>query len=173
MRADSPFLFVLLLLGCDPVEEDLAGKLVRVEVTTQASDCSPARFSGDAGVQFFGERDDGGVVFTMGQQAQYGPTVDGGVLESVQRQLIPSPNQGRAAVGDGAGCEGSFSAWERSGTGLVLTQQWPGGDTCPMGPIWLPRKTCTTTRLYDFTEVGTCQLRCVRLSISGEVECTC
>ncbi len=163
----------LLVASCDAVEDDLAGKLVRVEVTTQSTDCTPARFRGDAGIQFFGEREDGGLVFTMGQNAQYGPTIDGGVLESVQRQLVPAPNNGRAAVGEGAGCEGSFSDWERTVDGVRLTQSWPGGNTCPMGPIWLPSKACTTTRLYTFTEVGTCQLRCVRISTSGEVDCAC
>ncbi len=163
----------LLLLSCDAVEEDLPGKLVRVEVTTQSTDCIPARFSGDAGVQFVGERDDGGLVFTMGQNVQYGPTIDGGALESVQRQLVPSPNNGDATVGEGDGCAGSFSAWERTVDGVSLSQTWPGATTCPSGPIWLPSKACTSTRLYTFTEVGTCQLRCVRISTSGEVDCSC
>ncbi len=181
MKAGSPFLFMknllttllVLFVGCDAVEEELAGKLMRVEVTIEDSDCAPARFRGDAGIQFFGERPDGGLVFTMGQNAQYGPTIDGGVLESVQRQLIPAPNDGRASVGEGLGCDGSFSNWERSIEGVRVTQSWPGADTCPMGPIWLPSKGCTTTRRYSFTEVGTCQLRCVRISTSGEVDCTC
>lgn len=165
---------LLLLAGCvDATEEDLPGKLVRVEVLTSADACRPARFSGDAGVQFFGERPDGGLVFTMGQQAQFGPTPDGGSLESVQRQLIPAPNAGRATVGDEPGCEGSFSAWERTSDGLSLSQEWPGQDTCPSGPVWLPFKACTSTRGYVFTEVGTCQLRCVRISARGEVDCTC
>ena len=162
---------LLLLTACDAVEDDLPGKLVQVEVTTQATDCTPARFTGDAGQQFFGERKDGGLVFTMGQQAQYGPTLDGGTLESVQRQLVPS--SGRSAVGNGPGCEGSFSAWERTGTGFRLIQQWPGADTCPTGPLWLPLRACTSTRLYQFTDLGTCQLRCVRISLSGEIDCAC
>ncbi len=167
------FAAALLFLSCDPVEDDLAGKLVRVEVTTESTDCTPARFSGDAGLQFVGEREDGGLVFTMGQNAQYGPTIDGGALESVQRQLVPGSNNGRVAVGDGAGCEGSFSDWERTSDGLRLLQAWPGGNTCPAGPTWLPSKSCTTARRYTFTEVGTCQLRCVRISTRGEVDCAC
>ena len=163
--------FLLLFAACDAVEDDLPGKLVRVEVTTQSDDCRPARFTGDAGIHFFGEREDGGLVFTMAEQAQYGPTSDGGVLESVQRQV---PTTSRVAVGNGAGCEGSFSNWERTADGVRLSQEWPGGDTCPMGPIWLPFKACSSTRLYSFTEVGACPLRCVKIAPgSGEVECTC
>src|SRR4051812_24631821 len=90
-----PLSFVLMLLvGCEPPPEaDLSGSLVRVEVTTQSSDCRPARFTGDAGTQFFAERADGGLVFTISQQGQYGPTIDGGVLQSAARQVIPAPNE--------------------------------------------------------------------------------
>jgi hypothetical protein len=167
-------LSLMLIAGCSEPEENLDGKLVLVEVVTVSSDCAPARFTGDAGVQFFAEREDGGLVFTMSQEAQYGPTVDGGVLPGNQRQVVPPPNLGVASVGPGEGCTGSFSDWKRAASGLSLQQEWPGGDTCPTGPIWLPRKACATTRLYNFTEVGTCQQRCVRISpISGEVECSC
>ena len=169
-----PIFFLIVLAGCDAVEDDLPGKLVRVEVITQMDGCNPARFVGDAGVQFFGERADGGLVFTMSEQGQYGPIIDGGSLQSVQRQLVPAPNAGRAAVGDGAGCEGSFSAWERTVGGVGVSQEWPGANTCPRGPVWLPLKACVSTRLYNFTEVGACQLRCVRITpASGEVSCAC
>ena len=164
-------LLFLLLTGCDEVEEDLEGKLVRVEVKPQSTDCTPARFTGDAGIQFFGERADGGLVFTMGQHAQYGPTSDGGVLEGVQRQQVPST--GAASVGEGDGCVGSFSEWESTSDGLKLLQEWPGVDGCPSGPIWIPLKACTTTRTFSLTEVGTCQLKCVRISTSGEIDCAC
>lgn len=171
-----PRYLVLLsvLAGCvDSTEEDLAGTLVRVEVVTESDTCTLPRFSGDAGVQFFGERADGGLVFTMAQQAQFGPRLDGGSLESVQRQLIPAPNAGRASVGAEAGCVGSFSSWERTDGGLRLSQEWPGQDTCPSGPLYLPTTPCTSTRGYLFTEVGSCQLRCVRISEKGEVDCGC
>ena len=174
MRAFA--LSFLLIAGCDEHEENLDGVLVQVEVISVSNDCNPARFVGDAGVQFFAERPDGGLVFTMNQQAQYGPPVDGGVLPSAQRQVVPPVDLGRASVGDGQGCIGSFSDWKRTRTtrGVELQQEWPGADTCPTGPTWLPRKACATTRLYNFTEVGTCQLRCVRISqTSGEVECSC
>jgi hypothetical protein len=165
---------LFLLAGCvDATEDDLPGKLVQVEVITTSEDCRPTRFAGDAGVQFFGERADGGLVFTMGQQAQFGPMLDGGSLESVQRQLVPAPNGGRATVGTEARCEGSFSAWERTTEGLQLSQEWPGADACLSGPVWLPFTACASTRRYVFTEVGTCQLRCVRISSRGEVDCVC
>ena len=164
-------LFLLVLLGCDAVEDDLPGKLVQVQVTAQTDGCNLRRFTGDAGVQFFGERADGGFLFTMAEQAQYGPLVDGGALPSVQRQ-VPSP--AKVVVGDEPGCEGTFSAWERTVGGVRLIQVWPGADICPSGPVWLPLKACESTRLYSFTEVGTCQLRCVRIApSSGEVECRC
>lgn len=167
----------LLAVGCvgcvDTTADNLTGKLVRVEVVTSTDDCSPARFSGDAGLQFYGEREDGGVAFTMGQNAQYGPAPDGGVVQSVQQQLIPSPNNGRAVVGNEAGCEGSFSAWELGLGGLHLTQDLPGFDVCPSGPVWLPLKACKSVRSYLFTEVGPCELRCVRISSAGEIECRC
>ncbi len=171
MRLPAVLLAVVLLTACDAIEDDLPGKLVQVEVRTQFTDCTPPRFTGDAGRQFFGERQDGGLVFTMAEQAQYGPTHDGGTLESVQRQLVPST--GRAIVGEGNGCEGAFSLWERTTTGLRLIQEWPGADTCPTGPLWLPQKACTSTRLYFFTDLGTCQLRCVRISSRGEIDCKC
>ena len=92
-------------------------------------------------------------------------------LASVQRQ---SPTSESVAVGDGVGCAGSFSSWKRTATGVEIIQDWPGGDTCPTGPVWLPLKACSSTRRYDFTEVGTCQLRCVRIApASGEVICKC
>ena len=165
--------FLFLSACVDTTEDDLAGQLVQVEVKTLSDDCRLPRFSGDAGVQFFGERSAGVFVFTMGQQAQFGPTTDGGTLESVQRQLIPSPDAGRATLGDGAGCEGSFSNWERIDGGLSLTQTWPGFDTCPSGPLWLPFKACTSTREFIFTELSACQLKCVRISSKGEVDCGC
>lgn len=167
-------LLLALLAGCvESTEDDLAGALVRVDVVAETDTCALPRFTGDAGVQFFGQRADGGFVFTIGQQAQFGPTLDGGSLESVQRQLIPSPNAGRASVGAEADCVGSFSAWERTDAGLRLSQEWPGQDTCPSGPVYLPTKPCTSTRGYLFTEVGACQLRCVRISAKGEVDCEC
>lgn len=167
-------LLLTLLAGCvDATEENLWGSLVRVDVVTTADTCTLPRFTGDAGVQFFGQRPDGGFVFTIAQQAQFGPTWDGGSLESVQRQLIPAPNNGRATVGSESGCEGSFSAWERTDAGLKLSQGWPGQDTCASGPVWLPTKPCDSTREYRFTEVGSCQLRCVVISAKGEVTCDC
>jgi hypothetical protein len=173
MRAIALLSFVLLA-GCEEPEENLDGKLVQVQVVSVSSDCVPARFVGDAGVQFFAERADGGLVFTMGQQAQYGPVIDGGVLQGAQRQVVPPTDLGRAAVGNGEGCVGSFSDWKRTMNGVQLQQEWPGADTCPTGPIWLPTKACATTRVFNFTEVGTCQQRCVRISpTSGEVECSC
>ena len=184
MKADSPFLFpvfamrlliaLLFLAGCvDATEDNLTGKLVRVEVVTVSDGCSPARFSGDAGLQFFGVRDDGGVAFTMGQNAQYGPAPDGGVVQSVAQQLLPPANGGRAVVGNEAGCDGLFSNWALTDAGLDLAQDLPGVDTCPSGPVWLPLKACSSSRSYLFTEVGTCELRCVRISTSGEIECRC
>ena len=129
MRLLIPLLF---LAGCvDTTEDNLSGKLVRVEVVTSSDDCLPARFSGDAGLQFFGEREDGGVAFTMGQNAQYGPAPDGGLVQSVQQQLLPPANNGRAVVGRESGCEGSFSAWERGDAGLNLAQDLPRDGHLP------------------------------------------
>ena len=78
-----------------------------------------------------------------------------------------------ASVGVGASCEGSFSNWERSVDGLRLTQAWPGAHACLAGPAWLPERACTSSRRFLFTSVGTCPLRCVRISSSGEIDCTC
>jgi hypothetical protein len=165
---------LFLLMACiDSTEDDLAGVLVRVDVVTVDDPCNLPRFTGDAGVQYFGERPSGQLVFTMSQQAQFGPLLDGGTLESVQRQVIPSPDAGRANVGEGTGCEGSFSRWERTDGGLLLKQELPGVDSCEAGPRWLPFFGCTVTREFRFTEVGTCQLRCVQLSSKGEVDCGC
>lgn len=171
MRA---LLCLLLIAGCAEPEENFGGSLVRVEVVMISPGCTPSRFTGDAGLQFFGQRPDGGILFTMGQQAQFGPAVDGGVLPGVQRQLIPSPNGGRAQVGTNTACVGTFSNWEPTDAGLRLVQDFPGQHGCPGAPDWLPLNQCSTTRLFNFTEVGTCELRCVRLSgTSGEVECSC
>ncbi len=172
MRNLLPLL--LLLPACqDPIDENLAGKLVRVEVTSSLDECRPARFTGDAGVQFFGVRPDGGVVFTISQQAQFGPMVDGGVLESVQRQILPTPGNGRTNVASGDACVGTFSAWVQLDGGLENAQEWPGIKDCPAGPIWLPVEPCRSTRSFSMTELGDCQLRCVIISAAGEISCDC
>jgi hypothetical protein len=174
VKTGSPFFLVLCvtLLGCESQEEDLAGKLMQVSVSLEASDCAPERFAGDAGVQFFGERADGGVVFTVSLQGQFGPGLDGGTLASSARQIIPG-SKVKTLVGEGAGCEGTFSDWERTGDRVFrITQKWPGGEDCPTGPTWLPAKACTTTRTFSFIELGPCQLRCVRIAPeSGDVDC--
>ncbi len=166
-----PLLWLVLVFpAChDPIEEDLAGKLVRFEVISSSDDCSPLRFTGDAGTQFFGIREDGGVVFTIARQAKYGPRVDGGVLEEVERQLVPSLD---ATLPDYT-CAGKYSNWERTDAGFDLFQEWGGADSCPGGPLWLPRAACSSKRSYLMTELGDCQLRCVQLTVTGEVTCSC
>ncbi len=161
---------LLTLASCDAVEEDLPGVLVRVEVSG-SSNCLPARFTGDAGLQFFGQREDGGLVFTMGTEAQFGPPREGGVLGGVERQV---PSEATTSVGTENSCLGTFSDWRRTDGGLELHQSWPGIDFCVSGPTWLPRVRCSTTRQYLFTEISPCSLRCVRIpSGSSEVECRC
>lgn len=164
---------LLFCTACDPVEEDLSGMLVRVEVTG-APDCYPERFLGDAGIQFFAERADGGFLFTMSQQAHFGPSRDGFGVATVERQVVPAPNAGHVIVGQEAGCDASLSDWVRTAAGFSLAQRLPGADFCTSGPGWLPRSFCSPTRFFTFTEVGACQLSCVRISpSSGEIECRC
>ena len=164
------FLLLTTLAGCEAVEDDLPGQLVHVEVSG-GGDCLPARFTGDAGIQFFAAREDGGLVFTMSREAQFGPTREGALLGGVDRQV---PSDAPTTVGNENTCFGKFNDWRRTDGGFVLNQAWPGVDFCVSGPTWLPTETCTTTRRFVFTEVGPCSLRCVRFPTGGsEVECRC
>jgi hypothetical protein len=168
-------LFLLTLCGCEaPVEDDVAGQLVQMTVSRVSDDCLPARVIGDAGVQFFGVRDDGGIAFTVGQETQFGPSLDGGVLESVQRQTIPFANGGRGTVGAEAECVGTFSAWvfEPPAT-LRNVQTFPGVDKCISGPSWLPKSQCTVEREFTFTPISDCRSKCVTITAAGEVSCGC
>lgn len=163
---------LILLFGCiDKVEDDLAGSLVQVTVNTLHDECEPARFSGEAGAQFFGDVDDGGVVFTMAQNAVFGPTLDGGQLVGVQR--LRALSEGEISVGRDEMCLGTFASWERADGGLILSQQWPGIETCPTGPVWLPLKACASQRFFAFSNAVECPLRCVRITQSSTVECSC
>ncbi|MFO0600400.1 MAG: hypothetical protein U0228_34145 [Myxococcaceae bacterium] len=164
----------VVLLGCEPTTERLPGHLALVEVVTTSDDCSPRRFSGDAGQQFFGVRDDGGVVFTISQLAQYGPARDGGVLEGSGRQAIPVIAPVNMSVAAGDACVGRFGSWVLDGpTSLTITQTWPGISDCTAGPTWLPAAPCTSVRTFSFTALSDCRLECVTLSASLEVSCSC
>lgn len=169
MRAWSS-LVLLTMLGCELPEKDLAGSLVRVTVEAGLNDdCRPRRFSGDAGVQFFGVQDDGGAVFTLSRTAKYGPILDGGVLEGGEAQV----EHGERTLPENA-CSGSYSDWVRVGDGRFdLRQSWVGADECPTGPWWLPERACVTERRFTFTELGPCQLRCVKYQLDGQVTCDC
>lgn len=166
---------VMLLTACEPIEDALPGKLAQLTVTTARDDCSPVRFTGDAGLQFFGVRPDGGVVFTISQRAQYSSARDdGGVVEGVQRQSAPFVGDGRSNAASGDACVGTFSAWRVDGDFVLRNaQEWPGLQDCTTGPAWLPRQPCTSERVFTFTPVSDCNLECVRLSASGEVSCEC
>lgn len=176
MRSFRFLTLLVLCVGCEPEGEDLPGHLALVSVSTRGDDCTPRRFSGDAGVQFFAVRSDGGAVFTMSQLAQFSSVEDdGGLVESVQRQTVPFPGNGTSGVGVGdQNCIGTFSAWAIDGENLLsLPQTWPGSSTCPSGPGWLPSNACSSDRLFTFTPISDCTLRCVRISASGEVTCGC
>jgi hypothetical protein len=162
-------LFLLLSACSDPIEENLAGKLVQVEVVATSDTCLPARFVGDAGVQFFGQREDGGYLFTMSRNAQLGPNEDGGFVESVDRQQVPPQND----LAPLSACNAQLSNWTRSDAGFDLSQAFPGVKSCVNGPLWLPSKDCESNRSFLMTELGDCQLKCVHLSVSGEVTCSC
>lgn len=168
-------LLLAALTACEaPVEDDVAGHLVQLSVSRVSDDCLPARDVGDAGVQFFAVRDDGGVAFTVAQQTQFGPMIDGGLLESVQRQAIPATNGGKSTVGAEAECAGTFSAWvfEPPST-LRNVQSFPGFDKCVSGPSWLPKTACTVERLFTFTAISECRSKCVTITAAGEVSCGC
>jgi hypothetical protein len=163
-------LLVLGLAGCnDPIEESLPGKLVQVQVIGVSDDCVPARFVGDAGVQFFGQRADGSFLFTMARQAQFGPTEDGGVVESVERQQVPPQN----GLEPQSACGALLSNWTRADAGFDLVQEFPGVKDCVNGPLWIPTKACTAQRSFVMTELSDCDLKCVQLSVRGEVSCGC
>ena len=172
---------LVLLGGCDdPVEENVTGQLGRVTIVfADDGGCSPARLSGDAGLQFYGVRPDGGIVFTLPQNAVFGPLIDGGALESVQRQSVPAPGDGKSNVGatpDGTvddDCEGIFTRWVPVDGGLSNAQEWPGLDKCETGPLWLPNRACVTTRTFLFEPVSACELKCVKVSAAQEVSCDC
>ncbi len=166
-------LFVsLLICGCtDPVEDSLAGALVRVTVIGVSDTTMPRRQVGDAGTQFFGVRPDGGIAFTISQQLQFGPLADGGTLISVQRVAVPTPNAGRFTIGR-EGCT-ALSNWTLVDGGLGLTQSFPTRADCPTAPEWLPELGGDAVRRYELTPVGTCDLKCVRLSEASEVSCEC
>lgn len=167
---------VVVLTGCEVPEEDFEGRLVQVTVISNRDECAPLRFSGDAGIQFFGTRPDGGTVFTMANAAVYGPIADGGVLESVIRQALPPVDLGRANVGQFGeeSCKGLFLDWIDDGNGqLQLQQDFPGSIDCTTGPSWLPVKRCEVDRQYVLTDVGTCRSTCLRVTASTEVVCDC
>ncbi|MFT3708331.1 MAG: hypothetical protein QM817_11820 [Archangium sp.] len=168
-------LVLVVCLGCE-TQEDLPGHLALLSVSTQGDDCTPRRFSGDAGIQFFAVRPDGGAVFTVSQLAQFSSVDDdGGLVESVQRQSVPFPGEGSWAVGNGdQNCVGTFAAWAiNSENMLTLPQSWPGLSACPSGPEWIPQDPCVSNRFFTFTPVSECNLRCVRISALGEVTCGC
>jgi hypothetical protein len=175
MKSFSILALAVWVIGCEPVEEDLPGHLAQLSVTTRVDDCVPARFTGDAGVQFFGLRADGGAVFTVSQLAQYSSNVDdGGLVESVQRQTAPFPGNGATSVGSTDACSGTFSAWVLEGANLLsIRQTWPGRDACTTGPGWLPQSPCTSERVFTFTPSSECNVKCVRISAAGEVSCGC
>ncbi len=167
-------IFFILLSSCEaPTGDDLVGSVVSVEVTTQLDTCQPARFLGDAGVQFIATRDNGEVVFTVSQQAQFGPAADGVVLPGLRRLALGSPDGGSTQLGTNEHCTGAFANWSRTPDGLRLTQEWPGIDLCPEGPAWFPQKRCESIRRFVMTEVGTCPLRCVKILDAAEIECSC
>ena len=162
-------LLLLALTGCDAVEDDLPGKLVRVEVIAEADTCTPLRFTGDAGVQFFGQRIDGGLALTMSSQAQYGPTPDGGTLTGTGPSLVVA-----ATGSENAPCFISLSDWRRTEEGLRLEQHYPGSDVCTNGTSLMPKAACISSRRFVFTELRDCPLRCVHIPPgSDEVECSC
>ncbi|MFZ5439584.1 MAG: hypothetical protein ACOZQL_06230 [Myxococcota bacterium] len=164
---------LLVLTACQPQESNVLGSLVLVTVERGLNDdCSPRRFAGDAGVQFFAVQEDGGALFTLSRHAKYGPTIDGGVLEGVEPQIENGP----ASLPDYA-CSGSYSEWVRvAGSATVkfdLRQAWIGADSCPEGPWWLPTQQCNTERRFTFTELRPCESRCVKYQLNGEVTCDC
>lgn len=166
---------VVLVAGCETVDEDFEGRLVQIEVTSSADDCVPRRFTGDAGLHFIGVRPDGGTVFTLSNAAVYGPLIDGGVLESVIRQALPPVNMGRSNVGQNGevACDGIFGDWREVGTELQLSQDFPGFTDCVTGPPWLPQRRCTAERSLKLTDVGTCRISCLRVTAGTEVVCEC
>jgi hypothetical protein len=171
MRRALPLL--LLLAACPEPAEDPVGVVAPLSVDLVSDDCTPARLTGDGGLQFFAALDDGGFAFTVGQQLQFGPTRDGGSLESVQRQNLPAVNGGTVSVGDGAGCQGMLARWRVADGGLELYQEWPSREGCPLGPTWLPERACTTTRRFAFGFGEPCRSSCVRISAAAEVSCDC
>lgn len=183
MKADSPYFFVMTLrplllplvvalIGCtDPVEDSLPGSLVRVTVIGVSDSTLPPREVGDGGTQFFGVRADGGVAFTISQQLQFGPLVDGGSLISVQRVSVPTPNAGRFTISD-EGCT-AISNWTVVDGGLQLSQSFPERVDCPTAPEWLPELGGEAVRRYELTPISSCDLKCVRLSEASEVSCDC
>ncbi len=165
---------MLVLAGCEVEDEDFEGRLVHVEIVSTSDDCSPRRMSGDAGLQFIGTRADGGTLFTISQEAVYGPLIDGGALESVIRQALPPLNLGRANIGIGEeSCNGIFGDWVELGSTLQLRQDIPGSMNCVTGPLWLPTTRCSTDRTFTLTDVGTCRLSCIQVTASAEVVCDC
>jgi hypothetical protein len=162
-----------LVAGCvDATTEDLAGQLVRVEVSAAADDCRPVRSLGDGGVQFLGARADGTVLLSLAQTVQYGPLPDGGGLDGAALLQVPNP-AASATLGLESGCDATVGLLSLNDAGVLLEQHLPGWAECPSGPLWLPATRCSSTRQLRFTPLGPCHLRCVHLSASSDVTCDC
>lgn len=172
-----PLLFLAALLAlpaCPTTEgEDLPGQLCQVSVETVMDSCAPPRAVGDGGVQWLGERADGGLVFTIFDSVEFGPLRDGGVMLGISRVQAPTAGGGRINFGDGGvDCDGTFVVSPDADGGIGLSQVWPGLDRCPGGPAYLPDAGCVSLRRMIFTPIRDCPQRCVTLSNDGAA-CDC
>lgn len=170
-----PLLLVALLAlsGCPTTDgDDFPGQLVFVTVEPLFDNCTPQRMTGDAGVQWLGQRPDGGLALTILDEVKYGPERDGGLLAGISREQIPPLDDGNVHFGDGGTECIAETRWERFDGGLNLMQGLPGIETCPSAPAYLPEQSCSVARRFVLAPIRECSQRCVRLSNDGAA-CDC
>ncbi|MCA2976692.1 MAG: hypothetical protein INH41_25095 [Myxococcaceae bacterium] len=164
------------------VAEDASGALGAMRFETVSDDCTPQRFTGDAGTLFVGAQASGRLVVATSLEAFWGPPrPDAGAIVSGSRtDFVTGAPVELLQGGDPARrCGRLRYTWSDEGLDdggartLLLEQVWIGVDVgCPELFPFLPGRDCTSTRRITFEPGTPCRLQCLRPS-SASFTCGC
>jgi hypothetical protein len=184
MRRWWPVVCVLgaCVQSIDVIAEDATGALGEMTFQTVTDDCSPPRFSGDAGLLFVGTQASGRLVVSTSLEAFWGPArPDAGEIVSGSRTdfVTGGPVELLQGGEPTRRCGRLRYTWTDEGVDdagvrtLGLEQVWIGVDIgCPELYPFLPRRDCTSTRRVLVAPGPPCRLQCLRPS-AASFTCGC
>jgi hypothetical protein len=175
-------LFGACVQPIDLVSEDAMGALGQMTFEPIADDCSPPRFTGDAGTLFVGTQASGRVVVATSLEAFWGPgRPDAGEIVAGSRTdfVTGAPVELLQGGDPTRRCGRLRYTWSDQGLDdagvrtLSLEQVWIGVDIgCPELFPFLPSRDCSSTRRVTVQPGPACRLQCLRPA-SASFECGC